>query len=427
VVRTSLTASAGRGLFAHDQDIQRLDSHPERGQKLRIRSGRWPVPLALATTLALAVVAGVAYAGSGGATTSVIRACRSKSSGLLRVVNPGASCHAGETLLSWNVEGPTGATGPAGPSGPKGDSGAAGAAGATGPRGGTGATGAAGTAGASGPQGASGAPGLNGAQGVSVYAVQPSNHCTTRGFDIYQEDADQNDALLGPVCDGATGATGPAGAKGAKGDPGPAGLAGTPGAPGAAGSTGAQGAAGPAGAAGATGAAGPLGAPGAQGAQGVQGDPGSTGATGPAGPQGPKGDPGTGVQVTSFGTANIAPGESTPLLVASDLVTVDIANCYANQDGSYTSDISFTNTSPDDLWSSGSALGAGATSGSELNFSISDDDPATGQPVHAQRDFVDWATRTTISIYIADQPHSGSADDSSLSCGAKAFAVIDSP
>ena len=44
-----------------------------------------------------------------------------------------------------------------------------------------------------------------------------------------------------------------------------------------------------------------------------------------------------------------------------------------------------------------------------------------------QRDYVDWETRTTISIYLAAQPHSGSADDDSLGCAAKAFAVIDSP
>jgi hypothetical protein len=51
----------------------------------------------------------------------------------------------------------------------------------------------------------------------------------------------------------------------------------------------------------------------------------------------------------------------------------------------------------------------------------------TLQPVHAQRDFVDWETRTTISVYIAGQLHSGSTDADSLACAAKAFAVVDSP
>ena len=62
-----------------------------------------------------------------------------------------------------------------------------------------------------------------------------------------------------------------------------------------------------------------------------------------------------------------------------------------------------------------------------MNLSISDQDPKPSQPAHAQRDFVDWETRATISVYLAAQPHSGSADDNSLGCAAKAFAVIASP
>ena len=358
---------------------------------------------ALATTVALAVVAGVAYANSDSATTSVIRACRSKSSGLLRVLGPGANCHANETLLSWNVDGPAGAVGP---TGPKGDGGATGAAGAAGPRGGSGANGTSGPAGPAGAQGlpgVAGPPGADGSNGVSVYAVQPSNHCATRGFDIYQEDAAQNNALIGPVCDGATGE---AGAQGAQGAQGPAGAQGATGATGAAGATGPQG---------------------THGDPGTPGAPGAAGAAGPQGPPGPQGDPGAGVQVTAFGTASPGPGETASLLVVPSLVTVDMADCSERQDGSYSSDISFTNTGPNDLWSAAGSLAAGATSGSELNFSIADLDATTQQPAHAEREFVDWETRTTISIYIADQPHSGSTDDNSLSCVAKAFAVIDTP
>jgi hypothetical protein len=399
-------------------------------------AGRWPVRFVLLTALALAVVAGVAYAGGGSSATAAIRACRNKTTGLLRVVNAGANCRTGETLLSWNVEGPTG---PSGPAGPKGESGVAGAQGGTGPQGDTGRTGPAG------PQGAAGligTPGLDGPQGGSVYAVQPANHCATRGFDIYQEDANQNDALIGPLCDGATGPAGAKGAPGAKGDPGSVGAAG---ATGPAGATGAAGPVGPQGAAGSSGAQGAAGQDGSNGAAGAKGDTGDSGPAGPAGPQGPKGDtgadgpkgddgaqgvkgdPGAGVQVTTMGTASSGPGESTSLLVIPTVLTVTVSNCSANQDGSYSSDVSFTNTSADDLWTPTGLLAAGATSGTDLSFSIADRDPTTLQPVQAQRDFVDWETRTTISLYIAGQPHSGSTDDNSLTCAAKAFAVIDSP
>ncbi len=73
--------------------------------------GRWPVRFVLLTTCALAVVGGVAYANSGSSSTTVIRACRNKTTGLLRVVNAGANCRTGETLLSWNVDGPAGPSG----------------------------------------------------------------------------------------------------------------------------------------------------------------------------------------------------------------------------------------------------------------------------------------------------------------------------
>ena len=402
-------------------------------------AGRWPVRFVLLTALALAVVAGVAYAGGGSSATAAIRACRNKTSGVLRVVNAGANCRTGETLLTWNVEGPAG---PSGIAGPKGDSGVAGATGGTGPQGGTGRTGP------PGPQGAAGLigpPGLDGSQGVSVYAVQPSNHCAGRGFDIYQQDANQNDALIGPLCDGATGAAGAAGATGAPG------AKGDPGSPGALGPQGPTGSTGPQGAAGPSGAQGLSGEDGSNGAQGAKGDTGDSGQAGPAGPQGPKGDPGAdgskgdagapglkgdpgpkgdpgaGVQVTTMGTASSGPGETTSLLVIPNVLTVTVAGCSVDQDGAYSSDVSFTNTSADDLWTASGPLARGATSGSDLSLSIADRDPTTLQPVHAQRDFVDWETRTTISVYIAGQLHSGSTDDNSLTCAARAFAVVDSP
>ena len=333
--------------------------------------GRWPVRFVLLTTCALAVVGGVAYANSGSSSTTVIRACRNKTSGLLRVVNAGANCRTGEALLSWNVDGPAG---PSGPAGPKGDSGAAGAAG---PQGGSGGAGPTGPAGPPGTPGLAGPPGPSGSQGVSVYAVQPSNHCATRGFDIYQEDASLNDALIGPLCDGAAGATGLAGAKGAKGDPGAAGATGATGATGPAGPTGATGPAGATGPQGTAGASGPQGAPGqdgSNGAQGPKGDTGDAGSAGPAGPQGPKGDAGAqgpkgdtgaGIQVTAFAVG--APGAGREHVTARDPERPDRRHrrtVTSNSDGSYSSDVSFTNTSLDDLWTSGGLLAAGATSGS---------------------------------------------------------------
>ena len=400
-------------------------------------AGRWPVRFVLLTALALAVVAGVAYAGGGSSATAAIRACRNKTSGLLRVVNAGANCRTGETLLTWNVEGPAG---PSGIAGPKGDSGVAGAQGGTGPQGGTGRTGPAG------PQGAAGLigpPGLDGSQGVSVYAVQPSNHCAGRGFDIYQQDSNQNDALIGPLCDGATGTAGAPGANGAAGAAGPAGTAGPvgpEGPQGPAGSTGPQGATGPSGAQGLpgddgsngaqgakgdTGDSGPAGLPGPAGPQGPKGDPGADGAKGDAGAPGlkgdpgPKGDPGAGVQVTAMGTASSRPGETTSLLVIPNVLTVTISTAPRTRTARIRATSRSRTRAPTTCGRRAARSLAGATSGSDLSFSIADRDPTTLQPVHAQRDFVDWETRTTISVYVAGQLHSGSTDDDSLDLRSK--------
>jgi hypothetical protein len=147
----------------------------------------------------LAAGAAVAAIGGGGlvaaaasrddASPSVIKACANKSSGRLRLAGPSGTCRHGERLVSWNVQGPTGATGPAGPAGPPGP------AGATGPAGPGGPAGPAGPAGARGPTGPAGAAGAAGARGPTGPA--------------------------GPAgAAGARGPTGPAGPKGDKGDPG---------------------------------------------------------------------------------------------------------------------------------------------------------------------------------------------------------------
>jgi len=48
----------------------------------------------------------------------VISACRNKSTGVLRVPSPGASCKGDEQPLAWNVRGVAGPVGPTGPAGP---------------------------------------------------------------------------------------------------------------------------------------------------------------------------------------------------------------------------------------------------------------------------------------------------------------------
>jgi large repetitive protein len=109
-----------------------------------------------AVVLAAAGVAGAALQADG-----VINACRSKSTGVLRVPSPGTSCKGDETPLQWNVTGPAGPAGAAGPPGPAGATGAAGPIGPAGP---------AGPAGPVGPRGPAGP--------ASVSALQGSA-CTT--------------------------------------------------------------------------------------------------------------------------------------------------------------------------------------------------------------------------------------------------------
>ncbi|HWL32841.1 MAG TPA: hypothetical protein VNP89_04485 [Gaiellaceae bacterium] len=96
----------------------------------------------------LALVAGAAGAGVRVLLADdVINACRSKSTGTLRVPAAGAFCKGDEQPLQWNVRGVAGPAGPAGAAGPTGAPGAAGAVGPAGPRGQTGATGPQGPAG----------------------------------------------------------------------------------------------------------------------------------------------------------------------------------------------------------------------------------------------------------------------------------------
>ena len=79
------------------------------------------IRLLLATTVLLAVAAGIAYAAIPDS-NGVIRGCYQASSGALRVIgsNPtvgGGKCSAGEKALNWNQRGPTGAKGATGANG----------------------------------------------------------------------------------------------------------------------------------------------------------------------------------------------------------------------------------------------------------------------------------------------------------------------
>jgi hypothetical protein len=169
----------------------------------------------LAGLLAAIVAFGIAAAAIPG-TDGIISACLNTADGSIRLIDvqAGATCNAGEKLISWNKTGPTGpaglkgSTGPAGPAGQRGPTGAAGLKGSTGPAGLKGSTGPAGPAG---PKGATGPAGLKGSTGPAGLkgSTGPAGPAGPKGS-------------TGPA--GPRGATGPAG-----GPPGPTGPSGTTG------------------------------------------------------------------------------------------------------------------------------------------------------------------------------------------------------
>jgi hypothetical protein len=122
--------------------------------------------LALALVLALVATVSASVAARRTATEDgVIHACKSKKTGLLRVVSSPSQCRASERAISWNVRGPQGAAGPAGAQGPAGPQGEKGMQGDPGPMGPRGEVGPAGPAGADGVAGPAGPPGPAGPQG----------------------------------------------------------------------------------------------------------------------------------------------------------------------------------------------------------------------------------------------------------------------
>jgi hypothetical protein len=97
-----------------------------------------------------------------------IFACVNANSGAVRIVAQGAACRSPESLVTWNVVGPTGPpgpTGPAGAQGPPGPQGPAGPAGAQGSAGQQGPAGPQGLSGERGPFGPAGPPGQKGESG----------------------------------------------------------------------------------------------------------------------------------------------------------------------------------------------------------------------------------------------------------------------
>ena len=70
------------------------------------------VCLGLAAIAILMVLAPRAGADSSG----VLNACVNPGNGMMRLVNSSADCHANETFVSWNIQGPQGPQGPAGSS-----------------------------------------------------------------------------------------------------------------------------------------------------------------------------------------------------------------------------------------------------------------------------------------------------------------------
>jgi len=118
---------------------------------------------------AVGLAAGLATAGialASGSSPVVIHGCVNDKTHLLRI---SATCHADETAISWNQQGPQGAQGSQGLPGYNGRRGPTGPAGPSGPAG----SGAPGPRGSSGPIGPSGPAGLTAAWRHSCLATTP--------------------------------------------------------------------------------------------------------------------------------------------------------------------------------------------------------------------------------------------------------------
>lgn len=111
--------------------------------------------------------------------SNVLEACINPGNGGMRLVDSGTPCHANETRVQWNVEGPQGPQGPIGPQGPAGPQGPQGAQGATGPQGLTGPQG---------PEGPQGPAGASAGGPPYVWVCTPASFPNTAGnprHDLY--------------------------------------------------------------------------------------------------------------------------------------------------------------------------------------------------------------------------------------------------
>src|SRR5215472_9393222 len=73
----------------------------------------------VAVVLLIVLVPSVSAGGSG-----VLNACVNSGNGMMRLVDSSAACHANESFVEWNIEGPQGPQGPQGVQGPQGPPGA---------------------------------------------------------------------------------------------------------------------------------------------------------------------------------------------------------------------------------------------------------------------------------------------------------------
>jgi hypothetical protein len=140
---------------------------------------------AASAVLALAVGGGAfasAQGESGSAPDGEIKACVTKKSGRLRLVDDASDCNRRERFVSWSTTGSPGPPGAQGPAGPAGEPGAAGPQGPAGPAGADGADGENGAPGERGPAGADGQDGQDGPAGPPGPPGTSSALEVTRGF-----------------------------------------------------------------------------------------------------------------------------------------------------------------------------------------------------------------------------------------------------
>lgn len=154
----------------------------------------------LVTALALAFSLGMVKAQTGPSNTII--ACVLQHDQSYHTSRNG-KCGVNETMVSWNIVGPTGPIGPTGQTGPVGSTGNTGPTGLTGPQGSTGSTGLTGSTGSTGPVGPTGAlP----AGALTIYGFYTMSDNVTADEDGDKEfgsiSCEAGDYAMGPGLDG---------------------------------------------------------------------------------------------------------------------------------------------------------------------------------------------------------------------------------